>query len=97
MLEMKKIGLYVIPTLFAFAVGHTIYNKINVNKNNTAVADLSKIQEALDAQSESDTAFFKAQQILEDINKKINNDNDISQRDLDEQYDIEHNCVECGD
>lgn len=104
----QKIGLGVITPLFAFAVGHTVLNKINTNKE-TKTEVLPDITNALEIQDKNAAAVFKAEQNLvkefqqttipfnEYKNVIKNLEQPYSDYDSKEVKDILENCVECGD
>ena len=58
----QKIGLGIIAPLFAFAVGHTVVNKINMNNEKTKMEVLPDISNALEMQDKNAVAVFRAEQ-----------------------------------
>ena len=105
----QKVGLGIITPLFVFAVGHTVFNKINTNKE-TKTEVLPDITNALELQDKNAAAVFKAEQnLLKEIQKKAIPFNEYgknvvksleppySDYDAKEVKDILENCVECGD
>ena len=60
----QKVGLYIMVPAFVLAVGHTVINKINMNKEAAKTEVLPDITDALKMKSKEAATVFKAQQEL---------------------------------
>ena len=84
--------MYIMAPLFAFAVGHTVVNKINMEKEANNTEALQNMADTLDKQNKQAVALFKAEQ---EILNKIK-DGNTSTEDIPLE-ELENNYVECGD
>lgn len=88
----QKIGLGIVTPLFVLAVGHTIVNKINTNKDEKIEQNaLPNITDALNIQSKEAATVFKAEQEI--LNKIKEGNSTIEDIPINE---LELNYVECG-
>ena len=106
----QKVGLGIMAPLFTLAVGHTVLNKINSQKETAKTEVIPDITNQLEMHDKNATSVFKAEQnLLKEIQKNAIPFNEYSKnvvKSLEqsnfsyspkEAQEILENSVECGD